>query len=89
MGGLASKEQLRMSFLRWALVTVPGVFFLGILAGRMSDSGFGNRWFDALIKPDIFPPGWLFPVVWSILYVMLGLVFAMLLHARGAKGRGV
>jgi translocator protein len=87
MGGLASKEQLRMSFIRWALVTVPGIIFLGFLAGRTSNSGFGNRWFDALEKPAIFPPGWLFPIAWTILYIMLGLVLAMLLNARGAKGR--
>ncbi len=89
MGGLASKEQLRMSFIRWALVTVPGVVFFGFLAGRTSNSGFSNRWFAALDKPEIFPPGWLFPVAWTILYIMLGLVLAMLLHARGARGRGL
>jgi translocator protein len=89
MGGLASKEQLRMSFVRWALVTVPGIVFIGFLMGRISNSRFGNRWFDALQKPEIFPPGWLFPVVWTILYIMLGLILAMLLHARGAKGRGL
>ncbi len=87
MGELASKEQLRMSFVRWALVTVPATVFLGFLSGRMSNSGFGNRWFDALQKPSFFPPGWMFGAVWTILYILLGLVLAMLLHARGAKGR--
>jgi translocator protein len=89
MGQLASKEQLRMSFLRWALVTVPAVLFLGFLSGRMSNSGYGNRWFDALSKPDIIPPGWVFGVVWSLLYILMGVALAMILYARGSKGRGL
>jgi translocator protein len=88
MSELASKEQLRMSFVRWALVTVPVILFCGFFIGQLSNSGFGNRWFDALIKPFWFPPGWAFGLVWSILYIMLGISIAMILHARGAKGRG-
>jgi translocator protein len=89
MGQIASKQQLRMSFVRWALVTVPAIVFLGFLSGRVSNSGYGNRWFDALSKPDIMPPGWVFGVAWTILYIMLGIALAMILHARGAKGRGL
>jgi translocator protein len=88
MGELASREQLRMSYMRWALVTVPLTVFLGFLSGKLANSGYGNRWFNALARPDIVPPGWVFGVVWTILYVMLGLALAMILHARGAKGRG-
>jgi translocator protein len=77
-----------MSFLRWAMVTVPGIVFLGFLSGRLSNSGYGNRWFDALSKPEIVPPGWVFGVVWTLLYIMLGMAVAMILHARGANGRG-
>jgi translocator protein len=88
MTELATPDQLRMSFLRWALVTVPATVLLGSLSGLLSNSGFGNRWFDALRIPDIMPPGWLFGTIWPILYAMLGLALAMILHARGARGRG-
>ena len=89
MTGLASRAQLRMSFLRYALVTVPAILLLGTISGRASGSGYGNPWFDALIKPDIMPPGWLFGAVWTLLYIALGLALAMILHARGARGRGL
>ncbi len=89
MRELASKDQLRMSFLRWALVCVPGIVFLGFLSGRIANGGYGNPWFDALVKPAIMPPGWAFPVAWTILYILLGLALAMILDARGAKGRGL
>jgi benzodiazapine receptor len=88
MTALASRSQLRMSFLRWALVTVPAILLLGTLSGRAAGSGNGNPWFDALAKPSLFmPPGWAFPVAWTILYAMMGLALALILHARGARGR--
>lgn len=87
MGELASKAQLRMSYARWALVTVPLIVFLGFVIGNLSGSGFGNPWFDGLKKPNWFPPGWLFPVAWTTLYAMLGLAIAHILAARGASGR--
>jgi translocator protein len=89
LGQIASKGQLRVSFLRWALVTVPAVVLLGFISGQMSNSGYENRWFAALSKPDIIPPGWVFGAVWSVLYILLGIALAMILFARGAKGRFV
>jgi tryptophan-rich sensory protein len=89
MNEIASKGQLRLSYLRWALVTVPAIVFLGFLSGRMSNSGFGNRWFAALKLPDIMPPAWVFPVAWTALYILMGLAISVILHARGAKLRWV
>ena len=88
MTALASRAQLRMSLLRYALVTVPLLVLLGSIAGRMAGAGEGNRWFDALDKPAFMPPGWLFGAAWTLLYILLGLALAMLLHARGARWRG-
>ncbi len=89
MGEVASKEQLRMSFVRWAAVAVPGVLLLGFLSGRTVPSGEQNGWYAALTKPDFTPPGWAFPVVWSLLYVMIGVALALVLSARGARLRGL
>ncbi|MGQ0589939.1 MAG: TspO/MBR family protein [Sphingosinicella sp.] len=87
MAGLASQSQLRMSFLRYALVTVPAVLLLGSLSGALSNAGYGNPWFAALQQPALMPPGWVFGLAWTILYVMLGLSLAMVLHAKGARRR--
>ena len=84
MAGIASKSQLRMSFLRYALFTVPGVLLLGTLAGALGGAGEDNAWFAALRKPAMMPPGWAFGAAWTLLYIMLGLSLAMLLHARDA-----
>jgi tryptophan-rich sensory protein len=89
MNEIASPGQLRLAYLRWSLLTVPAVVLLGFLSGRLANSGYGNRWFDALEKPALMPPGWLFGVAWTILYILMGLALAIVLHARGAKGRGL
>jgi tryptophan-rich sensory protein len=78
-----------MSYLRFALFTVPLILLLGIVSGRVANSGYENPWFAALVKPDIMPPGWLFGVAWTILYILLGLSIAIVLNARGARGRGL
>ena len=36
-----------------------------LLSGGMSD--YGN-----MIQPPLSPPGWVFPVVWTILYLLMG-----------------
>jgi len=89
MTAIASKSQLRMSFLRYALFTVPAILLLGTVSGRIAGAGYGNVWFDALQKPALMPPGWVFGVVWSFLYILLGLALALVLHARRARGRGL
>ncbi|WP_174287426.1 TspO/MBR family protein [Sphingomonas bacterium] len=89
MGQIASKTQLRMSFLRWAMVVVPLLLLLGFVSGRSVPVGAQNHWYGALEKPAITPPDWVFPVAWSILYVLIGLALATVLNARGARGRGV
>ncbi len=88
MSGIASKSQLRMSFLRWAVVTVPLILLLGFASGRAVPSGSENGWYMALQKPAVTPPGIVFPIAWTTLYILLGLAIAVILHARGARGRG-
>jgi benzodiazapine receptor len=89
VGGIASKKQLRMSFLRWAIVSVPLILLLGFASGRSVPVGSESRWYMALVKPALTPPGWVFPVAWTSLYILLGLAVAIILHARGARGRGL
>lgn len=89
MSEIASKGQLRLSFLRWAMVTVPSVEFLGLVSGLMSGSGAGNHWYNTLVRAPLTPPGWVFALVWPLLYLLMGLALALILHARGARGRSL
>lgn len=87
MNFIASKGQLRASFLRWALFTVPLIVLLGFLAGSLGSPD--TSWFANLEKPSIFPEPMWFGIVWTILYVMIGLALALVCSAWGARGRGL
>ncbi|PXW79030.1 TspO/MBR related protein [Blastomonas natatoria] len=89
MNEIASPGQLRLAFLRWALLFVPLVVLLGFGVSNFSGSGEENRWFQALIKPEAQPPGAAFGIAWSILYVMMGLALTVVVTARGARLRGL
>ncbi len=85
---IASKGQLRLAYLRWAIVTVPFVLLLGFASGRLVPSGDENLWYQLLRKPAETPPGWVFPVAWTTLYILMGLALAMIVNARGSRLRG-
>ncbi len=44
---------------------------VGALAGFIS--GDSMQSFNELIKPSLSPPGWVFPIVWPILYILMGI----------------
>lgn len=89
MTEIASSGQLRAALARWVLVLVPGINLLGFLSARASLSGADNPWFAALVKPGLYPPPLAFPIVWTALYVMMGVALAIVVTARSAPGRGV
>ncbi len=38
--------------------------------------------FDSMAKPPLSPPSWVFPVVWTILFIMMGLAFYLVLISK-------
>jgi len=87
MTELASPGQLRASLLRWSLFLAPLLLLLGTISGMMSNSGENNFWFAGLEKPAIYPPPATFGIVWTVLYLLMGVALAMVVTARGAPGR--
>ncbi|WP_066173663.1 TspO/MBR family protein [Bacillus marinisedimentorum] len=49
------------------LIPVAGGMITGLIATKNS-----KRIYARLKKPDISPPSWVFPVVWTSLYTMMG-----------------
>ena len=88
MVGIATKGQLRMSFLRWALVLVPLIVLIGSLVGALSGSG-DTSWYAALEKPSFQPPPYLFGIVWPILYALMSFALVNVIQARGSRWRGI
>ncbi len=87
MNRLASPAQLRASFFRWALFLVPLVLLLGFVSGQVAGSTASNPWFAGLTKPAIYPPPAAFGIVWSALYAMMGVAFALVCSSWRARFR--
>ena len=49
-----------------------------ITMGSMED-------FEALAQPPLSPPGWLFPVVWGILYTLMGIASYLVITSGGPQ----
>ncbi|MGE5564099.1 MAG: TspO/MBR family protein [Bacillota bacterium] len=77
------------SWWKQALACVVAIEIAGGLSGWLSNSGYGNAWFDALQKPGFMPPGWVFGVVWPILYALIGIALGMVLADRTSERRRI
>lgn len=93
MGGsglseIASKGQLRLAYLRWAIFTVPLILLLGFLSARLVPSGDLNPWYQRLARPAGMPSEAAISAIWGVLYVLLGLALALVVNARGSRMRG-
>ena len=53
------------------IISIIIPLFVGLLSSLLSLNSFNS--FNLLDKPPLAPPGWLFPIVWTILYVLMGI----------------
>ena len=79
----------RNDWWKLGILAVVAIELLGGLSGWLSNSGYGNAWFDALQKPSFMPPGAAFGIVWPILYALLGVALAMILAEPSSDRRRV
>lgn len=59
--------------IRWKALIVSIVISMaaGFLAGLFT--GSGGTLYRSLNQPPFAPPGWMFPVVWPVLYALMGI----------------
>lgn len=56
---------------------------VGSFSALLSQNGMET--FDTINKPPLSPPGWLFPIVWTILYTLMGIASYLVLTAEQAS----
>lgn len=61
---------------------------VGGISGIATVSGIKN-WYIHLNKPFFNPPNYLFGPVWSLLYLLMGVSFFMILQSNGYKKKAV
>ncbi len=48
------------------------VFGIGLGGGLLANGETDGSWYES-VKPSITPPGWVFPIVWNILFVLIAI----------------
>lgn len=77
---------------RPALATWLGLAcWLALCYAAMAFGGLysADEWYAALRKPAWTPPNWVFPVVWPILYTLMGIAAWLVWRRNGFAGAGL
>ena len=62
--------------------------FLGVVFGCAAAGGYVtsqnvNTWYVDILKPEITPEAWVFPIVWNVLFFLMGLAGWLVWRAAG------
>ncbi len=66
------------------LISIAISLGVGALSGFLTRNSMSV--YQELVKPPLSPPGWVFPVVWTILYVLMG-ISAYLIYTSDSKDK--
>lgn len=75
---MPAKKEIKSDWLSsvWSYILIT------LLVGSIGGLIGGTSGFRTLTAPPLTPPGWVFPIVWTILYVLMA-VAAWLIHQSG------
>ena len=65
-------------------VAIP--LIVGALSAFFTKDAMGA--FETMNKPPLAPPGWLFPVAWTILYILMGIASFLIIKSN-YESRGI
>lgn len=73
--------------MKFQKVLLPICIAIPLLVGSIASAitRDGMRTFAVLEKPPYAPPAWLFPIAWTILYVLMGISSYLILTAEAEK----
>ena len=66
------------------IIAVAIPLLVGALSALLTSDSMQS--FEQIAKPPLSPPGWLFPVVWTILYVLMGIASYLIYTAKYSAG---
>ena len=74
----------RKPYLLWILLAEA----VGALSGWLTGEGM-QIYAQTIVKPPLAPPGWVFPVVWTLLYGLMGIGAARICLTSPSKARSL
>lgn len=63
------------------LISASSILLTSYIGGMFTRKNVNTKWYDC-IKSNITPPKYVFPIVWTILYVLLFFVFKNILESK-------
>jgi translocator protein len=66
------------------ILSVVACLLLGGISGIATKSAIMG-WYSTLIKPSFNPPNWIFGPAWTLLYILMGIAFALIWNAGTEK----
>ena len=75
---LLKKTELKPLFIS---ILIP--IFIGGLSALISMGAMSG--YSGLEKPPLSPPAWLFPIVWSVLFVLMGVASFLVYNSEGSE----
>ena len=74
-----------LPFVAKAILSILVCFAFGAIGGLATSSSV-DTWYQTINKPSFNPPNWIFGPVWSLLYLLMGIAFALVWHStRGLQ----
>lgn len=71
--------------IQWKKLLICLAIPLGVGGLAALITGDSMQMFEQLNKPPLSPPGWLFPVVWTVLYLLMGLASYLVLVSDSGR----
>lgn len=66
------------------LICIAVPLLVGGLSALITRTGMDI--FETINKPSLSPPGWLFPVVWTVLFILMGIASYLVLVSEKPQG---
>ena len=67
--------------MRTLLISIAVVLTLGLMSGWVAGPVESNAWYATLRRPALQPPGFVFGIAWTILYVLIGAAIGRIVNA--------
>lgn len=68
------------------IINVLIALFVGGVSALLTRNS--STFYETIVKPPLAPPGFLFPIVWTILYVLMGISAGMIINSGEKEAQG-
>jgi len=71
-----------MKNIKCLVISIAIPILVGLIGSLLGNSSMG---FDMINKPNFSPPGYIFPIVWTILYILMGISSYIVYNSKNNK----